>query len=77
MDRVKFYRQIICDFLREQGKIIPIGGIIESETIFDQECDRTQCATFSDRYLLLHMGWNEQQRIYSVVLHLELKEGKI
>lgn len=68
MDRVEFYRQIICDFLREQGKIIPIGGIIESETIFDQECDR---------YLLLHMGWNEQQRIYSVVLHLELKEGKI
>lgn len=68
MDKLDFYRQIISNFLQEQAKIIPLGGIIESETIFDHE---------GDRYLLLHLGWNEQQRIYSVVIHLELRNGKV
>lgn len=68
MDKLERYRQIICDFLREQSIIIPFGGNIETETIFDKQ---------SDRYLLLHLGWNNQQRIYSVVIHLEIREGKI
>jgi len=68
MDKLEQYRQIIYAFLKEQSEIIPVGGIIETETIFDRD---------SDRYLLLHLGWNNQQRIYSVVLHLEIREGKV
>jgi len=68
MDKLDFYRQIIRNFLQEQAKIIPLGGIVEPETVFDTE---------SDRYLLLHLGWNEQQRIYSVVIHLEIRDSKV
>ncbi len=54
MDKLVFYRQIICNLLREQVQIIPVEGILESETVFDYE---------GDRYLLLHLGWNGQKRI--------------
>lgn len=33
MDKLDFYRQIIRNFLQEQAKIIPLGGIVEPETI--------------------------------------------
>lgn len=67
-NKLTFYRQVICDFLQEQAQVIPIGGMIEAETLFDSQ---------NDRYLLLHLGWNNQQRIYGVVIHLELRDGKI
>lgn len=51
MDKVTKYRQIICNFLTQQGKITPLGETIESETIFDEKFDR---------YLLIHLGWNGQ-----------------
>ncbi|MBZ8183133.1 XisI protein [Oscillatoria salina] len=68
MDKLEEYRQVICSFLKEQGEIIPINGTIETETIFARE---------TDRYLLLHLGWNNQQRIYAVIIHLEVREGKV
>lgn len=68
MDKLEEYRQVVCRFLKEQSEVVPVNGVIESETIFDRE---------ADRYLLLHLGWQGQQRIYSVVIHLEIREGKI
>ncbi|MEC4893804.1 MAG: XisI protein [Oscillatoria sp. PMC 1051.18] len=68
MDKLAEYRQIICDFLKAQAEVIPVNGTIETETIFDCE---------ADRYLLLHLGWNNQQRIYAVIIHLEVREGKV
>lgn len=68
MDKLTKYRQIICDFLNQQAKITPLGENIESETIFDEKCNR---------YLLVNLGWHGQKRIYSVLLHLEIREEKI
>lgn len=68
MDKLNYYRQIIQTILTEKSKIKPIGGDIETETIFDEK---------TDRYLLVHLGWNEQERIYYCVLHLEIKNEKI
>lgn len=68
MDRLTQYRQIIQKLLTEYAQGSPLGGDIESETIFD---------TNSDRYLLVDLGWNEQRRIYACLLHLEIREGKI
>ena len=68
MDKLELYRTIICDFLKKQATMVTLGGTIETETIFDQE---------THRYLLVDLGWDKQQRIYSVVIHLELREGKI
>lgn len=29
------------------------------------------------RYLLLDLGWQEHQRIYNCVIHLEIRDGKV
>jgi hypothetical protein len=68
MDKLEKYRQLIQEFLTEQGQGQPLGGNIESEIIFD---------VTHDRYLLIDLGWNEHQRIYNCVIHLEMREGKI
>jgi hypothetical protein len=47
MDKVTKYRQIICNFLTQQGKIMPLEETIESQAIFDEKLDR---------YLLIHLG---------------------
>jgi len=68
MDKVTKYRQIICNFLTQQGKIMLLEETIESQTIFDEKLDR---------YLLIHLGWNGQKRIYSVLLHLEIRDDRV
>lgn len=39
----------------------------EKELIFDKE---------SDRYLLVHVGWENQERVYGCVVHVDIKDGK-
>ena len=68
MDKINVYRQYIQDFLTEQTQGKVIGGDIETEVIFD--LDR-------DRFLLIDLGWKEQQRIYNCVIHLEIRDNKI
>ncbi|MDJ0555678.1 MAG: element excision factor XisI family protein [Microcoleaceae cyanobacterium MO_207.B10] len=33
--------------------------------------------TTSDRYLLLYVGWHDEQRIYGTPIHIDIKVGKI
>lgn len=68
MDKLTSYRQYIQEFLTEQTQGQIIGGDIETEVIFD--LDR-------DRYLLIDLGWQEHQRIYNCVIHLEIRNCKI
>ncbi len=68
MDKLTYYRQYIKDFLTEQTQGKVIGGDIETEVIFDEN---------RDRYLLIDLGWNQHQRIYNCVIHLEIREQKI
>jgi PAS domain-containing protein len=68
MDKLTNYRQYIQEFLTEQTQGQIIGGNIETEIIFDSD---------RDRYLLIDLGWQEHQRIYNCVIHLEIKDGKI
>ena len=37
-------------------------------------CD---CQTIIYRYLLLDLGWQEHQRIYNCVIHLEIRDSKV
>ncbi len=39
----------------------------EKELILDKE---------SDRYLLVHVGWENQERVYGCVVHVDIKDGK-
>jgi hypothetical protein len=41
---------------------------VEVEPIFDTE---------HDHYQIISIGWNNQQRIYSPMMHLEIKNEKI
>ena len=69
MDRLKRYRQIVQEILREYHQINEKSGSpIESALAFDE---------VQDQYLLLLMGWRKDERIKSVMIHIRLKDDKI
>ncbi len=69
MDRLKRYRQIVQEVLREYHQINEkSGSTIESALAFDE---------VQDQYLLLLMGWRKDERIKSVMIHIRLKDDKI
>ncbi|NJP10481.1 MAG: XisI protein [Leptolyngbyaceae cyanobacterium RU_5_1] len=67
VSKVDRYRQVVLQFLLKQSDEGRLDGI-ESQPIFDQE---------RDRYLILSQGWRGQERVYWVVMHLELRGGKV
>jgi XisI protein len=68
MDKLTNYRQAIQELLTDKSQIKSLGAVVESETVFDLS---------KDRYLLIDLGWNEHQRIYNCLIHLEIISGKI
>lgn len=68
MDKVNHYRQIVQQMINHHAEQTPSHGEIETVPI----CDVNQ-----DSYLLLDMGWDQTGRVYSVILHLRLHEGKV
>lgn len=67
MDNIEIYRQYIQEILTEHSKLV-WDKRITAETIFDRE---------SDRYQLVYVGWREEKRLYGVVLHVDIIDGKI
>lgn len=63
MDKVSNYRQIICQFLQDFAADDP-----EAQLIFD--ADR-------DRYLVMHVGWRNDYRIYGCAMQLDLIDQKV
>lgn len=61
------YRQTVMQFLLQQTDEAKLGGI-ENQPIFDEQ---------HDHYLMLSQGWRGQERVYWVVMHLDLRNGKI
>ena len=68
MDQIENYRKTIEDILNEHARIPYAHGNLRCETVFDRE---------SDRYLLVTVGWQEDQRIYHVLVHVEILDGKL
>jgi hypothetical protein len=68
MDKVSQYRQIIQEVLLEHSQIQPAYGEIEMEVVFDKE---------RDRYQILRAGWLQKKRVYGVLIHIDLRAGKI
>lgn len=68
MDKVNQYRTIIKQILSQHAEYMLSYGDIETIPMFD---DR------SNSYLLLDVGWGKTGRIYSVPLHLRIKQDKI
>ncbi|MFB2877127.1 XisI protein [Floridanema aerugineum] len=68
MDKLNHYRNLIQKILEEYHKLGSGNSDIESTLLFDP---------IRDQYLLLKMGWHQDNRIKRNVIHLRLKDEKI
>jgi hypothetical protein len=69
MDRVEHYRQIVRTFLEEyaQESVSP-NESVTAELVFDEK---------RDRYLLVHVGWQEARRIYGCPMQIDIIDSKV
>jgi len=69
MDTLNHYRHLIQEILMAQTKIPYAHGEIQFETVFDPQ---------SDRYLLMIMGRDhEQRRVHGCLVHVDIIKDKL
>lgn len=69
MDKIAFYQTCIIDVLERYEKIKVYGdGELELELVIDKE---------RNRYLILVIGWNKYKRIHNLIMHIDIKDGKV
>jgi hypothetical protein len=67
MDTIAHYRQCIQQLLNDRASLA-WDTRVQAQTIFDTE---------RDHYQLVYVGWRNHKRVYGVVLHLDIMDGKI
>ncbi len=67
MDRLD-YREAIEKIIQQHALEHSEKDLEQVEVVFDKE---------RDRYLLLYVGWNEEERIHGCPIHIDIKDGKI
>jgi hypothetical protein len=68
MDRITKYREVIVSILSDYAQIPYAYGNIETKKIFDKD---------KDHYLLVNVGWENEQRVYGCIIHIDIIDGKI
>lgn len=69
MDKMVKYRQLIKDLLINYASPnTDSNKDLEEQLVFDTE---------RDHYQLLSVGWQNQKRVYFILLHLDIKNNKI
>jgi len=69
MDKLTQYRTYIKQLICHYASPPPVNAeTLEMQTVFDTE---------HDHYQLMMVGWENDQRIHSCPLHLDLKDHKI
>jgi hypothetical protein len=68
MDKLQQYRQVIRQVLTEQAHPYSHSNDVDAEII---------CDTEHDHYQLAYVGWEEQKRIFNLILHFDIKDSKI
>ena len=68
MEKLINYRKIIKSLLREFGAIKPVLKGIELQLIEDDE---------KGHYILLNLGWDNLEPVYSTIIHIDIKDEKI
>jgi hypothetical protein len=68
MDRLNQYRQWIQQVLTEHNQVKPAHGELEQFTIFDTQNDHYQLAT---------VGWDGDRRVFSCLVHIDIKGDKV
>lgn len=68
MDTLATYRDIIERVLLEYTHIPYAYGDIQTEAVFDRA---------HDRYLLVNVGWDNEQRVHGSLVHIDIINGKV
>jgi hypothetical protein len=68
MDKLDLYRQQIQTILEQHRQIDPKFEGVETYTVFD---------TKNDHYQVMSVGWQDGDRIYGCLIHVDIKDGKI
>jgi hypothetical protein len=68
VDKLTQYRHYVKELLQQYASYRPAFGEVEVETVFDSE---------QDHYQLVLVGWEGQQRVYSCIMHLDIKQSKV
>jgi XisI protein len=66
--KIDRYRQLVMQFLTESRGNSGDRESIETQQLFDVR---------EDHYLILNLGWRGQERVYSVLIHLDIRDGKV
>ncbi len=67
-DKVAQYRQCVRQLLTSYAQGKSAQGEIEVQLLFDTE---------HDHYQLVDLGWVGHRRIYTCLMHLDIKQGKV
>ncbi|MDJ0738068.1 MAG: XisI protein [Nostocaceae cyanobacterium] len=62
------YRFIVEQVLRDYAEFLGNDDHVRIEQVFDRE---------SDRYILVETGWHDGDRIYDILLHIDIIDGKL
>lgn len=68
MDKLDKYREIIVKILQEYAAIPYSYGNLERRLILGQD---------NNNFVLLTLGWQNDQRVHGCLIHLEIMNGKI
>lgn len=65
---IEKYRKIIKTIVEKHSEYNSDDKEVETQIAFDSD---------RDRYLMFHIGWRGERRVFSCVIHIEIKSGKI
>ena len=68
MDKLEHYRSCIQTLLERHSQYKSRDEDVESALLFDP---------VRDRYQLMRIGWKGLKRIYSIILHFDIKDSRI
>jgi hypothetical protein len=68
MANITEYQTHIENLLKEYSHYKPSYGEISTELVFDRE---------HNHYMLVNIGWHDDERVSGCVLHLDIKDDKI
>jgi hypothetical protein len=68
MDKLQQYQQIVRQIITDEAHPYCHSDDVETEII---------CDTEHNHYQLTYIGWENQKRIFNLILHIDIKDGKI
>ena len=68
MDSLNNYRKLVKQLVTEYAEIPVFDSGIQNEIIFDLE---------NERYMLINIGWFNEQRIHYCVIHIDIIDGQV